>query len=71
MGYVSACLLGLGRDLVGGGFGADVADGGVDDGVEERAVVGLCLCLDVLSGALAGFGAVRQDDAALLGRDGG
>ena len=57
------------RELVGGGFGPYFADGGVDDGVEELAMIGAGLGLDVFAGALAGFGVVGKREAASLGGD--
>jgi hypothetical protein len=48
------------------GFVANVADGGVDDRVEERVVVGFGLHLDVVAHALAGCGVVGEGNIAVL-----
>jgi hypothetical protein len=58
--------------LVGGrGFGANFADGGVDDGVQELSVIGLGLGFDVLARAFAGCGVVGKSQAARLCGDRG
>jgi hypothetical protein len=56
---MAALLLGMG--LLGGrGWGADFTDRSVNDRVEELAVIGFGFGLDVLSGALAGYGVVGE-----------
>src|SRR5260370_27976438 len=55
--------------LGGGGLGTYFANRGVNDGVEEVAVIAAGLGLDVFGGALAGCGVVGEIEAAGLGGD--
>ena len=55
--------------LVGRGWGTYSTNGGVNDGVEELAVIAVGFGLDVFAGALAGCGVVGESEAASLGGD--
>src|SRR5215475_12655242 len=68
MNHVSACSPPWGT-LVGRCGFAYFADGGVDNGVEELAVIGVGLRLDVFAGPPAGLGVVGESKAASLSGD--